>query len=232
MRAPEDAEAALLARARGLAGRPLASVAAALDRAVPPDLRRAKGWVGRLVEDALGAAAGTAAAPDFPELGVELKTLPVVDGRAIGSTFVCRAPLAELARGRWADSRVRKKLARVLWVPVEAGPDTPIAARRLGTPLLWSPSPEEEAALRADWEALAQLVAEGWVELATAERGEWLQLRPKGRRAASRQRGVVEGGVPGLGPTRGFYLRRRFTQRLVERHWAVTSDRPARSRPR
>lgn len=232
MRGSEAAEATLLAHARALAGRPLAAVAAALDRPVPDDLRRAKGWVGRLVEDALGATAGTAAAPDFPELGVELKTLPVVDGRPIGSTFVCRAPLAELARGHWADSRVRKKLARVLWVPVEAEQRTPIGARRLGMPLLWSPSPDEEAVLRADWEALAQLVAEGWTELITAERGEWLQLRPKGRRASSRQRGVVEGGVPGLGPTRGFYLRRRFTQQLVERHWALTSDRPARSRSR
>ena len=44
---------------------------------------------------------------------------------------------------------MRHKLSRVLWVPVEGARHIPLAERRVGSPLLWSPSEEEERLLRA-----------------------------------------------------------------------------------
>src|SRR5688500_18797590 len=83
-------ESELMARARALSGMSLAELARQFGIAVPEAQLRAKGWVGQLLERALGATAGSRAKPDFEALGIELKTLPV-DGRGQPkeSTFVC-----------------------------------------------------------------------------------------------------------------------------------------------
>lgn len=74
---------------------------------------------------------------------------------------------------------MRNKLSKVLWIPVQGEREIPLAERCVGYPLLWSPSPEEEAQLKADWEELMELIVLGKVAQITAKHGEVLQLRPK-----------------------------------------------------
>lgn len=219
---PPNTEAALLDAAQGLAGRSLAYLAEGLGRPVPADLRRHKGWVGQLIEAALGCVAGSAAGPDFPRLGIELKTIPIdAEGVPRETTFVCTAPLMALGQLSWTESPVRKKLARVLWIPVEADPALPLARRRVGSPCLWSPSPEEDARLQADWDELSGLVADGFVESITAHRGHWLQIRPKAANRRQRTWGADDEGDPIRTLPRGFYLRRDFTSALLARRFIV-----------
>ncbi len=216
---PPADEDELLEHARALAGFTLEAVAERLGAEVPRALSRAKGWVGRLLEDALGATAASRPIPDFPHVGVELKTIPIdARGEPRESTYVCTV---RLTRGgtEWKDSDVRKKLRRVLWIPVEAEPSIPIPKRKIGSPLLWSPNDEEEAVLRADWEELLQLIEAGWVESITAERGRWLQIRPKAARASARTWGTDDEGDPIRTLPRGFYLRRTFTRALLLSHF-------------
>lgn len=213
---PPATEAELLARARQLGGRTLAQVAALYAAPLPKDPVRAKGWVGQLVEHALGATAGSRAEPDFPHLGVELKTLPVdARGRPRESTYVCTAPLDGDRDPDWASSWVRKKLARVLWVPIVG--EGPLPERIVGAAFLWSPSAEEEAVLRADWEAVADLLASGETWHLGGRHGEALQLRPKA--ASSRDRTWVVGaeGEATAELPRGWYLRAGFTGAIVAR---------------
>jgi DNA mismatch repair protein MutH len=218
--APPADEAELLARARALSGATLAEVALRFSRSVPPDLRRAKGFVGALIERALGASAGSRAAPDFEQLGIELKTLPVdARGRALESTFVCTIPLMEIGEVEWASSRVRRKLKRVLWVPVEGERAIAIAERRIGEPLLWSLLPETEAALRFDWEELAGIIGRGDVETITGHVGRCLQIRPKARDSHARRRGVDAEGVRFAALPRGFYLRASFTSEILRQNY-------------
>ena len=202
--------AELCARASALGGRTVGEVARALEVPLPPDPRRAKGFVGALAERALGAIARSSEGPDFPRLGVELKTLPVARGRVVESTFVCNAPLARADAIEWEGSRVRAKLARVLFLAVERDPP-----RRFGAAFLWSPSAEEEAVLRADWEELVGLIGAGDVEAIDARRGRWLQLRPKGADARARTKAIDADGAPFWGPSRAFYLRAAFTRQLL-----------------
>lgn len=218
---PED-EATLFSRARALAGWSLAEVAGAVGQAVPPDLRRHKGWVGNLVERALGADAASRDEPDFTALGIELKTLPVdARGRPCETTFVATIPLDEVGEQPWEISRVRRKLARVLWVPYQGDRSIPLAERRLGEPLLWSPSAEEEAFLRHDWEELAGLIGRGDVEAITAHLGRFLQVRPKAAHGRVRRRAIdAEGTVIETLP-RGFYLRTQFTEAILRRHFPL-----------
>jgi DNA mismatch repair protein MutH len=222
---PPTSEPALVAKARALAGRRIGDVAFDLGLEAPPTLARNKGFVGNLLECALGASAGSKDEPDFPGLGIELKSLPVdVRGKPRESTFVCTLPLRQIADISWEDSRVARKLARVLFVPVESDPDKPVGARRIGGPILWTANAAEMAALRADWDELAGLIGAGEIERVTAHLGKCLQVRPKA--ANSKVRTSAPGGEDGIVSVnpKGFYLRTSFTAQIVARALTPSSS--------
>lgn len=218
-------EADLIARASAIAGLTLAELAARLGWPAWDDLElggtRRKGRVGQLVEQALGAASGSSRGPDLPALGVEIKTLPLGrDGVPRETTFVCSVPLGELERTSFEDSVLAKRLARVLFVPIETEPDIAFGARRVGSAFLWSPSAPQLAQLRADWETVAQLVAAGEIDSLDARLGQLLQVRPKAADSSVRRLLASEDGTLSWASPRGFYLRRAFTASLVREAYA------------
>jgi DNA mismatch repair protein MutH len=217
-RSSPRSEAELLARAAALAGHTLGELAAELGAPPPPsDQRHAKGLAGSLIERALGAKRGSAVGPDFPVLGIELKTIPIdVRGRPAEVTFVCMVPQTRIADLEWELSPVHAKLRRVLFVPIESDARLPLSARRIGAPRLWSPSVSEDAELRADFELLAAVFGCGGAETLTARQGLHLHVRPKGRDARARVRGSDELGAPTRTLPRGFYLRSSFTARVLD----------------
>lgn len=202
------AETDLLRRMEGLRGCTLGELA----QVHGAPATASKGWTGMLLERALGAVAGSRAIPDFPALGVELKSVGVDrQGRPLESTFVASLNLAE-ADHRWETSAVRKKLARVAWVVVDAS--MPLLDRRCLGAFLWSPSAAEEASLRDDYEDIIELLQEGFGVRATT--GIALQLRPKGRDSAHLRRALNEDGELSRAPPRAFYLRRSFVAGVLD----------------
>ncbi len=207
---PRD-EAELLARCRALEGLDVDELARRCGRSVAGPTVRTKGKVGELLEHALGATAGTSNEPDFVELGVELKTIPVrPDGRVRESTYVSAFSLADVDVMEWATSSARRKLARVLWVPIVHDD-----ARRVGRAALWSPSPEEALVLAADFDELIGRIAIGGIEGLDARVGEALQLRPKAPDGQKRAIALGPEGERIPSVPLGFYLRARFTERLL-----------------
>jgi len=222
MPAPPEDESQLLAQAQSLAGYTLSELAALANIPIPADLRRDKGWTGVLLERWLGATAGSKPEQDFAALGVELKTIPVDRyGRPLETTFVCVAPLTGNSGVVWETSHVRHKLKRVLWMPVEGERSLTLGERRVGSPLLWSPSVEEEEQLRRDWEELMDLIVLGQVERITARHGEVLQLRPKAANSKALTEAIGIHGEPILTLPRGFYLKKNFTAALLARHFLL-----------
>jgi len=138
------------------------------------------------------------------------------------STFVCAIDLRAAEGEEWERSRVWRKLRCVLFYPIQAASRLPPAARRLGTPRLWRPSPDEERTLRADWQELTGRIAVGGIDELDARLGVALQVRPKARSGSDRTgRGCGPEGE--LLPTvpRGFYLRARFTERVL---WSLSES--------
>lgn len=210
----------LLERADRIAGRTLGELAGELEWEVPVDFRRAKGWVGRLIETCLGATAGNKPVPDFEKLGIELKTLPIGrDGIPRESTYVCRVPLTDSEELTWESSRVFKKLANVLWVPVMAEPDIPVASRQVGQALLWSPDGELLQKLIDDWNAHTEAIRQGFADVITADDGEYLQIRPKAADSDKLTWAPDPYGGSILTNPRGYYLRRQFTTAILRRHY-------------
>ena len=208
-------------RCRALAGKSLGQVATELDIMIPASRTRAKGWAGQLIEHCLGATAASRPKPDFQTLGIELKTIPVNRrGRAKEATFVCMTPMMAPSGVHWLNSTVKHKLDRVLWVPIEADPDILPANSRAGNAFLWSPSPEQNRILEQDWQELIEMMCFGEFYNISAKHGEYLQIRPKAASSASLVRTTLSNGETGMTLPRGFYLRTRFTNMLLENHIA------------
>tara|TARA_B110000196_G_C21128960_1_gene657435 strand:+ start:212 stop:889 length:678 start_codon:yes stop_codon:yes gene_type:complete len=215
-------EKELLTRAQNLAGMSLGEIAAAINVEVPKDLKREKGWIGLLLEQVLGASAGSRPEPDFPHLGIELKSLPInAHGKPLETTFVCVAPLTGLVGAQWQTSHIRNKLARVLWIPVISERSIAIAERIVGTAFIWSPSQEEEHLLALDWQELTDMIVLGNVENIHGKHGQVLQLRPKAANSEARTQAFNRHGQPFMTLPRGFYLKTTFTHALLNKHLRI-----------
>lgn len=216
--------AALLAHARALIGVELGDLADQLGLPAPAGAgaeRRSKGWAGQIIERELGVETGGGRGPDFARLGLELKTVPIdANGKPRESTAVCQIDPLAIAGESWETSAVREKLARVLFIALEVPSGThAIAERRVSIVRLWSPSPDQDQQLRADFDLFVrEYFRRGRVDAITGHLGRVLQVRPKGRNAADRRDGYDELGRATLVGKCGFYLRPTFVAGLLRSH--------------
>jgi DNA mismatch repair protein MutH len=131
----------LMQRAAALAGLTLGEIAATAGVKVPINFKREKGWTGQLIELCLGASAGSKTQQDFANLGIELKTIPIDEyGKPLETTYVCYAPLTNIAGVEWQSSSVKNKIQKVLWVPIDGRREISPQDRCIATPFLWSPN--------------------------------------------------------------------------------------------
>lgn len=212
----------LLNRAQNIAGLNLAQLATQNEMTVPQSLVRHKGWIGNLLELSLGASAGSKPEQDFPDLGVELKTIPIDRfGKPLETTFVCVTPLIGITGLTWPQSNVRNKLSKVLWVPILAEKNLAVGERIIGTPFLWQPSPAQELQLQTDWEEIMEMIALGQVEKITARTGQVIQLRPKGANSKALTDAIGQDGQPIKTLPRGFYLKINFTHQILKEQFGI-----------
>lgn len=205
-----------------MAGLTLGELAVKLNVAIPKNLNKEKGWQGLLLEQALGASAGSKPEPDFPHLGIELKSIPIDhSGKPLETTFVCVAPLTGLVGSTWQTSHLRNKMARVLWVPVISERSIPIEERIICTPFLWSPDAEEEKLMADDWQELTDMIVLGNVENINGKVGQVLQLRPKAANSKVKTQAFNKHGEPFLTLPRGFYLKTGFTRSLINKYLRI-----------
>lgn len=209
----------LLERANHISGLTLEELANQCDIAIPRNLQREKGWVGQLLEVALGARAGSRPVPDFEHLGIEMKSIPVDrSGLPLETTYICVAPLTGVSGAEWHTSLVRCKLAKVLWMPILSERSIPLTDRIVGTPILWQPSTLQEQRLRQDWEELMDLIVLGHAGRITAQHGEVLQLRPKAANGQVRVNAFDHQGEQIQAQPKGFYLKKTFTRSILEQN--------------
>lgn len=211
----------LLEKAENLAGYTLGELADTLNIATPLSLKKEKGWIGQLLELALGASAGSKPEQDFPEIGVELKTLPLSNQLSpLESTFVCTAPLLYQQQVTWETSNVCNKLSTVLWIPIIGDRQQSIATRSIGHAWLWQPSIREQLVLQQDWNEIMELISIGRIETISARHGQALQLRPKAANGRSLTDAIGQDGTMIKTRPRGFYLRSTFTAELVKKQFS------------
>jgi DNA mismatch repair protein MutH len=155
---PPSSTVELMLLCEQIAGHSLVELADLAAIPMAKDLRTNKGWVGQLIEWHLGATAGSKPEQDFKHLGIELKTIPVDHtGKVLETTFVCSAPILNTTNLTWANSNVRNKLSKVLWVPVQGERDIPLSDRIVGNSFLWSADVQQESLLADDWNEIISI---------------------------------------------------------------------------
>lgn len=204
-----------------IAGITILELANLLQIAVPRSLSNNKGWIGQLLEIYLGAKSGNLPITDFPEIGTELKTIPVNIKKLqpLESTFVCTAPLQQ-PNITWETSVVKLKLSNVLWIPIECANHIHFTQRRIGKAFLWSPSQQELKILQQDWQELTELMTLGKIQLLSAKYGRYLQIRPKAINCKKNLSNYItnEGNLIKT-VARGFYLRTSFTKTILANYF-------------
>ena len=214
---PPKNQAILLSRAHAIAGQTVEQIAELYGIAIPNTLRRSKGFIGQMLEYALGANADNQAKPDFQDLNIELKTLPLNNnGHPRESTYVCSIPSNLKNYETFEHSWLRQKLNHVLWVPVQGEPSIPIHKRLIGTPFLWQPSTAITAVLKKDFDELMEMLSLGKLETLTAHHGNYLQIRPKAANSRVLFSKINSDGYPTYTVPKGFYLKTRFTKMIIE----------------
>jgi DNA mismatch repair protein MutH len=207
----------LMQRAEALAGLTLGEVAEVACVKVPINFKREKGWAGQLIELCLGASAGSKSQQDFAKLGIELKTIPIDEhGQPLETTYVCYAPLTNIAGIEWQTSSVKNKIHQVLWVPIDGRREVPPEDRCIATPFLWSPNVSQNNQLSTDWEELMEMIALGQIESITARHGQYLQLRPKAANGSVLTEAIGKNGQVINTRPRGFYLKKEFTRQILD----------------
>jgi DNA mismatch repair protein MutH len=210
-------EQELLERCRQLAGKSLVELASSYKQTLPKSFLHAKGWVGQFIESLLGVIANNLPEPDFKDLGIELKTIPInLKGQPQESTFICTASISELQKETFETSRVWQKLKKILFVPVEADPKISIENRKVGNAILWSPDLTTRNILQKDWEELSEMLVLGKQSVLSARFGTYLQIRPKAAHSRILQVSLDEEGNKELMGPKGFYLRSRLTKKIIE----------------
>lgn len=205
-------------RCQWLEGQPLQQLAQTLQIKLPETLQFEKGAIGQLIEKALGAQAGSLPMPDFPHLGIELKTIPVNAAYVPQeSTYICTTQV-DAKITQWQHSTVYKKTRHILWVPILTSPGQAIATRQIGTCLLWQPTPTQLATLQADWEELMEMVTLGHIDQINASYGEYLHIRPKAAHSKVLYHTSNLAGERIQANPKGFYLRTRFTREILNAH--------------
>lgn len=210
-------EQALIQRVQGIAGLTLAQLAARHEMSVPESLLRSKGWIGQLLEVALGTDAGNRALPDFTQLGIELKTIPVdLSGMPQESTYITTVSLLGAPGLCWETSELYIKMKKMLWIPIESDKTKPLGQRRIGLGFIWTLQGQDEANVRADWEELMSYVRLGKLDEISGRMGRSLHIRPKAANSKALTWGIGPEGERIQTLPRGFYLRAQFTQQILQ----------------
>ena len=203
-------------RFKTITGLTIYEIADILNVYIPNNLKKYKGFIGLLLEKYLGATASNKPQPDFINLGIEMKTLPLNKNiQPKESTYICKVPLTN-DNSNWEKSRVIKKLSHVLWVPFEASEHIPLKKRKFAMPFLWKPNKKEKDILKQDWEELTSAMYMGGMCTLSAKQGTYLQVRPKAPNSNVLINTIDYDGYTVKTVPKGFYLKTKFTKQIIK----------------
>jgi DNA mismatch repair protein MutH len=180
-----------LDQSRSLTGHTAGEVATAvgLDSFNESPSAKGKTGVGALVERYMGKAADSLKEPDLPEIGVEVKSLPM---KRRGKGWTVKEPTSitmidyfVVAREDWEGAYVRRKLDSVLWFPYEHNSvDKRLAKFR--RPFLWHPEESDLPVMEADYRVVKSEVLRGRAHELSESLSKVLGARRKGEKGSMR----------------------------------------------
>lgn len=210
--------ATLQERLEHILGRSIAELSALALLEPPRQSSGAKGYVGQLIELFLGAHSHNRPDPDFIDLGIELKTMPVgFDLMPQESTFVCSATINPRFMVPFTQSALYHKLKHVLFVLILAPKSVKLTLgerRVLGYFFFQLQEPYFKT-IETDYNEFQEMIFAGHAREIDGSMGTLVQLRPKATHANEVICITDSEGNRTYTKPRGYYLRTSFTRELV-----------------
>lgn len=182
-----------------------------------------KGASGLIVENLLSIANNNRDEPDIPEIGCEIKILPLQQNK--DGTIKAKEPTAiqminyiEVASEVWENAKLRNKISLTFWVVY--------LAKELGKKLsqddyviidyyLDHPNNIQNAVFKEDWEEIRDYIVKGWADKLSCSMGTYLEPKTKGKNnkdvtsAPDGKGGIIKAR------RRAFYYKKNYTNTQI-----------------
>lgn len=206
-------------RLQRLLGRSIAELSQLALLQAPNNSKGAKGYIGLLIELFLGAHAHNLPSPDFVNLGIELKTMPVgFDLMPQESTFICNADLAPNGFVPFTQSALYHKLKKILFVLILAphNPRLNLGERRVLGYFFFHLSAPVSQIIETDYNEFQEMLLAGQAQEINGTMGTIVQLRPRANKFNELISITNHEGEYAYVKPRGYYLRASFTRQLLQ----------------
>lgn len=182
-----------------------------------------KGASGLIVENLLGIKNNNRDEADIPEIGCEIKILPLQKNRdgsikAKEPTAIQMINYLEVAKETWETAKLRGKIALTFWVVY--------LAKRGGKSLnqndyvivdffLDHPSDVHNIVFKKDWEDIHEYIVSGRADQLSCSMGEYLEPKTKG--ANNQDKTDAPDGKGGIikARRRAFYYKKNYTNTVI-----------------
>lgn len=211
-------EKKLISYAMSIYGYTIYDLARKFNFVIPKNIEN-KGYIGQIIEKIFGVYVANQAVSDFYNLGIELKTIPInKERKSLESTFICATSFIGINGVIWETSYLYYKLKRILWIPIKINNAKSLKEYIIDLPFLWSPNFKEEKIIKQDWEDIMYFITFGKIEKLNSKYGEILQVKKKSNNKSSLTQGIGEYGQKIFISPRSFYLRKNFTNKLINKN--------------
>lgn len=185
-----------------------------------------KGASGLIVENLLGIRNNNRDEADIPEIGCEIKILPLQrnrngDIKAKEPTAIQMINYMEVSRETWETAKLRNKINLTFWVAYLAKKDGVALNQNdyvIVDYFLDHPTDVQNGVFRQDWEEIRRYIVEGRADRLSCSMGVYLEPKTKG--ASNRDKTQAPDGQGGtlMARRRAFYYKKHYTNTAIIPH--------------
>ena len=208
----------LLKKALGLSGKKITFLHDMFRNKFDIECKCSKGYFGKLVELYLGASASNLPIPDFPNLNIELKTLPLNKKMQVNHHIkVCATSIFPNSKNTtWEKSILKLKLSRILWIPFESDKSISFKKRRIGHAFISNLNKYEDL-FKQDYENITNLMLYGKIEKISASTGKYLILKSTSSNKNLLKYYDIDGKLI-FSKLKAFYLKKQFIDNVIHEY--------------
>jgi DNA mismatch repair endonuclease MutH len=182
-----------------------------------------KGASGLIVENLLGIKNNNNSDADIPEIGCEVKILPIQKNRngvikAKEPTQIQMINYFEVANEKWETAKIRRKINLTFWVVYLAKENSSKLHQndyRIIDYFVDHPSDDKILVFKKDWELIQSFIINGLSDKLSCRMGEFLEPKTKG--ANNQDKTDAPDGKGGVlrARRRAFYYKKAYTNEYI-----------------
>ena len=182
-----------------------------------------KGASGLIVENLLGIPNNNRDGADIPEIGCEIKTLPLQKNRdgaikAKEPTAIQMINYVEVAKETWETAKLRGKIDLTFWVVYLAKKDGKALNQNdyvIVDYFLDHPDDVQNSVFKKDWEEIQEYIKTGRADLLSCSMGEYLEPKTKGKNNQDKTDAPDGKGGTIKARRRAFYYKKKYTNTAI-----------------